>query len=124
MRAPAHIQFLVDAVGEDAALAFIESTGGQRIYVPAQPLGSKLAALYGEEIAGALGARWPGEKYEVPIARRWRIQLYAVRGLTINEICLRTGLGTSAVYDALSKPYLGATAPRRVWVDERQQSLF
>ena len=126
MRAPEHVAFLVEAVGEDAALAFIEAAGGQRLYVPAQGAGSRLAAVYGEGIATALSARFPGEKYEVPIARKWRIALLAARGLTVNEICQRVGLGKSAVYDVLSRPYDdgGGKPARTRWVDERQLPLL
>ena len=40
MQPPASISWLVNAVGEDAALLFIESAGGQRIMVPRKAPGT------------------------------------------------------------------------------------
>ncbi|GAB6968450.1 hypothetical protein JCM25156A_24880 [Komagataeibacter kakiaceti JCM 25156] len=80
IRPPAQIDWLVAAVGAQAALSFIESAGGRRLWVPAKWVGSAFAATYGGDIAVRVGvdhrtvvrtqARYP--KKECP-RRSWRV---------------------------------------------------
>jgi len=124
IRPPAHIQWIVEAVGEDGALAFIESAAGQRISVPIKASGSRLERVYGTNIARALCARYPGEKYDVPTVRKWRIHRYGEMGMPVNDIAARAGVAVNAVYQALRQTYTGDRPARRVFTDDRQIPLF
>ncbi|MDI6653160.1 hypothetical protein QMA67_09435 [Gluconobacter japonicus] len=73
IRAPAGIDWLVSAVGEDVALSFLESVGGQRIQVPRTAEGSRLATLYGVDVASALSAEYGGLSVKIPVRKKWRI---------------------------------------------------
>jgi len=121
---PENILFLAHAVGEDAALQFVEQLAGQSIWVPQRPDGNRIERLYGDGIARALCAAYGGEYWSVPVCRHWRIHKYAAMGLTINEIVSRSGVAKRAVYDWLAKPYNGRSASRPRPVDDRQATLF
>ncbi|MBM9400359.1 hypothetical protein JUN65_01965 [Gluconacetobacter azotocaptans] len=101
IRPPQHIAWLVQRVGQDDALQFIECAAGRRLFVPATAGGSRLAALYGDAIAEALSAQYGGEKYEVPSCREWRVRLYAQMGLTNDEMAQRAGVSYSGVVKIL-----------------------
>lgn len=125
--APANIEFLAQAVGDDAALIFIEQLAGQRIFVPRVPAGSRLEALYGIEIATALSSRYPQEMWNVPVCRDWRIRKHLELGMTLNQIAARVGVSLDAVGRSLRKPYRGQMAIRSSKVrfaDDRQIDLF
>ncbi|NVN45117.1 hypothetical protein HW537_14585 [Asaia siamensis] len=122
--APANIEFLVQAVGDEAAFTFIEQLAGQVISVPRRVKGSRLALLYGDEIASALSEARGGDLWLVPVCRDWRIRRYLAMGMTIGEICQRAGVSKRAVYYSLSKPYRGQKAIRPRLSDDRQIDLF
>ncbi|RUT27380.1 hypothetical protein C0V97_01015 [Asaia sp. W19] len=125
--APANIEFLAQAVGDDAALCFIEQLAGQEIFIPAVAAGSRLETLYGPEIASALSSRYPKEMWRVPVCRDWRIRRYLAMGLTVNQIAARAGVTSDSVYRSLRKPYRGKMAARPEkprYSDHRQISLF
>nr|WP_298797460.1 hypothetical protein [uncultured Acetobacter sp.] len=92
MQAPSSISWLVDAVGEEAALEFIEANAGKRLYIPQNPNDCLLAELYGPELARAVCQYRGGEQYQVPLVKAWRVHVLANRGLNSNEIAVRTGL--------------------------------
>lgn len=123
IEAPDNIAWLVEAVGEDEALAFIESVAGQRLKVPANASDSRLETLYGPEVAAAVCKYFGGILWEVPTLKRWRARVLARRGLTDNEIALRCGVTYRAVRGLLR--HSERVERRRVVNrDERQQSLF
>lgn len=94
MQAPSSISWLVDAVGEDAALEFIDGNAGKRLKIPRRIDGSYLVDLYGASLAQALVDRnYGNDDYQVPLVRGWRAHLLAKRGCCNNEIATR--LGTS-----------------------------
>lgn len=125
--APANIEFLALAAGDDVTLAFIEQMGGQEIFIPINPAGSRLETLFGVEIASALSGSYPKEMWRVPMCRDWRIRRYLAMGLTINQIAARAGVTADSVYKSLRKPYRGQMAkrpPRPHFIDHRQADLF
>ncbi|MBF0858816.1 helix-turn-helix domain-containing protein [Gluconobacter sp. LMG 31484] len=118
---PATIKWLVDAVGEQEALSFVESSGGRRIWVPTKAKGSKLSTLYGQDVAEALCLHCGGEKYDVPLCRRWRIALLHCQGLTNSDIASRVGCRHSYVSKALGMPAEKDHDLRsRIFRDDRQ----
>lgn len=103
IRPPQHIAWLVERVGQDAALQFIECAAGRRLFIPKVAAGSRLAMLYGDAIADALSDQYGGNKYEVPSARDWRIRIYALMGLTNDEIAQRSGVSYSGTVKILAR---------------------
>lgn len=126
IRPPAHIAWLVEAVGQDAALAFVEANAGRRISVPLSARGSKLASLYGEGVASALCAQYGDDRYDVPACKPWRIRVYADMGMTVGDIALRAGVSRPSVYKYLSQDEALAARrrARRTAVDTRQMDLL
>lgn len=103
MQPPASIAWLVDAVGEEEALAFIESAGGQRIWVPTKIGRSQLIELYGSAVVDALITQHRGGvAYQVPLVKAWRAHMLAKLGLSDNEICTRLGISWRQVSNLLS----------------------
>lgn len=103
MQPPASIAWLVDAVGEEEALAFIENAGGQRIWVPTKVGRSQLIELYGKAVVDALIAQHRGGvAYQVPLVKSWRAHILAKMGLSDNEICTRLGISWRQVSNLLS----------------------
>lgn len=124
LRPPAQIDWLIAAVGEQAALAFIESAGGRRLWVPTKWQGSELASIYGESIAQAYSGRYGGEKVDIPILRGWRIRLCRKMGLSCSDIAARVGVDRSTVIKTLARgPHI--ERPRKAWqTDPSQMSLL
>jgi Sigma-70, region 4 len=99
IRPPVEIAWLVDAVGEDAALHAIEQAGGTAVYCARTPnQGSELARLVGLPGARALAEIRGGEEIRIPLARDWRMRLYRARGLSYREIARRLGCWESTVH--------------------------
>lgn len=104
MEAPSSISWLVDAVGEDAALEFIDGNAGRRLKMPRQVDGSYLVDLYGRDLAQALVDRNYGNNdYQVPVLRGWRAHMLAKRGCCNNEIASRLGTSWRNVQKLLKK---------------------
>ncbi|KDE20674.1 hypothetical protein AZ09_04305 [Acetobacter aceti 1023] len=123
MQPPASISWLVNAVGEDAALLFIESAGGQRIMVPRNAPGSLLSDLYGAELAAELVNHHGGSSYQVPLVKTWRAHVLARRGLSNNEIASRLGISWRQVSNLLqSDPSLDRKVGRGI--NPNQMDMF
>jgi len=110
------IDWLVSAVGEDTALAFLESVGGQRIQVPRTAEGSRLATLYGVDVASALSAEYGGLSVEIPVCKKWRILVLAARGLPVNDIATRVGASWRYVRAVIQ------AGPAHIRVERRRKS--
>jgi len=121
---PESLACLLDLVDEDIVLAFIEGAQGQRISVPKKAEGSRLAAVYGLEIARALCRTWGGDKYIVPSCRWWRAKKHADSGMAVSDIAARLGIVRGSVYELLNRSDTKLLASRRPWQDDRQISLF
>lgn len=76
VKVPEQIRFLVNAVGVERTLLFIDSIGGRRIWVPKANKNSRFAQIYGEDIAAALSEEYGRTHYDVPLAREWRALLF------------------------------------------------
>ncbi|OUI99540.1 hypothetical protein [Acetobacter cibinongensis] len=116
MQAPSSISWLVDAVGEDAALEFVEANAGKRLYIPNQANGSVLEEMHGSDVATAVCRYRGGEQYQVPMARNWRVAMLAKRGFNNNDIAARTGLTWGRVScllqnDAVERPRIRPVNP-------------
>lgn len=122
---PPQIKWLVDAIGEEAALGFLDSNGGRRIWVPTKARGSKFARLYGEDIAAALSAHCGGNHYDVPLCREWRTMLFYCQGMSISDIAFRLGCSRSAVIRILGGRTRKIICRREQSMsDNRQMALF
>lgn len=121
---PESLACLLETVDEDIVLRFIEGTQGQQISVPRNAEGSRLASIYGLEIARALCRTWGGDKYGVPSCKRWRAQKYAALGLSASEIAARLGVTRNAAYDLLRRSGTSLMSGRLRQQDDRQISLF
>lgn len=124
IRPPAQIDWLVAAVGAEAAFRFIECAGGRRVWVPRKWEGSDLAGVYGDDIAKTLSHHFGGEQIDVPICRPWRILMCRQMGLSVDDIAARTGTDRSTVKKALARgPHIPAL--RKAWqTDPGQLSLL
>ena len=63
---PQLLQQVADAAGEAAALKLVQELGGQKITVPRQPEGSKLAAKFGIETASGIVELYGGNAAYIP----------------------------------------------------------
>jgi len=64
---PAIMRELGERVSVDAAVAFMQSFGGRRIYVPKKPLGKSELWQHSSITARALSAIYPGQYIVVPL---------------------------------------------------------
>lgn len=123
MSRPDLLTSLIAAVGEDEALAFLESEVGRRIMVPRHAEGSRLADLYGVGVASVLVALRGGESFTVPQYREWRIRKLASRGLTKSDIAGRCGCSDRWVFDVLRRNPAPRTRPEKAR-DDRQMDIM
>ena len=92
---PPNVRWLVDLVGEAAALRLVELYGGTRLFVPQKVHGrseivrkSGLAARTLEPLARQRG----GETILLPLCREWRVRIYRERdGESYSVIARRIG---------------------------------
>nr|WP_298796070.1 hypothetical protein [uncultured Acetobacter sp.] len=103
MQPPSSIAWLVDAVGENAALEFIDGNAGKRLKIPRSAENCQLAEIYGLPLAQALVDTYYGSDYQVPLVRAWRAHLLAGRGCSSNEIATRLGTSWRNVGKLLEK---------------------
>lgn len=90
---------LIETLGQEGALRLIETFGGTRIVVPAaRPVSHKLLDVLGSHDFDLLWTHYRGEVFAVPIARAWRINLYAAQQLSRAEIARRAGCSENTVY--------------------------
>ncbi|GBR50048.1 hypothetical protein CSR02_00025 [Acetobacter pomorum] len=103
MKPPPSIAWLVEALGEETTLQFIETCGGQRIMIPRGYKGSLLENLYGEDLAKIIVEKHAGQPWQVPLAKTWRVYMLARRGLSHNEIAARLGISWRQVTNLYGK---------------------
>jgi len=119
------IHRLVDCIGEEAVLRFLDAFAGQRIYIPRNVLaGGKIALAVGTTAAAALAADFGGEDMEVPSSKPWRAHVMRERdGASANQIARALG-----VTRATAKRYVSGTggppAAPTIRTDPRQIALF
>jgi hypothetical protein len=83
---------LIECLGVDDAVRLIEITGGLKIWVPSG-LGNSPSALmaqfeadYGPALTRKLIRYYGGGELEVPLAQKWRTEVYHQRGMSIEAI--------------------------------------
>jgi len=100
---PASVSDLVEWIGLDAALLLIEEYGGTRFWVPNGLAGNhrtvheRLEALIGKDATATLIRYYGGDKVALPLAKQWRMQVYAARGMSNVEIARRVKLAEYSV---------------------------
>ena len=93
------LQNLIETLGQDGALKLIEAFGGTRVVVPAgRPEVHKLLDVLGPRHFGLFWSKYRGEVFSVPIARAWRISIYAGQNMSRSEIARRAGCSENTVY--------------------------
>lgn len=93
------LKSLVETLGQDGTLKLIEAFGGTRVIVPARrPAAHRLLDVLGQRDFDRLCAQYRGEVVNVPLARAWRISLYAAQNLSRSEIARRAGCSENMVY--------------------------
>ena len=89
---------LIELLGEDATLKLVETYGGTRRGVPKyMPETHELRDLLGDAAFVLLFQYFGGSEISVPLAKRWRLELYAKRGLKTKEIARRAGYSERSV---------------------------
>jgi hypothetical protein len=108
-RAPAQIEWLIEAIGVDAALLVIEAHGGTQLHIPSG-VGSSPPAVrqrfeqrFGKETTKALIRNFGGGVIHVPICAQWRTELYSARNVPHVEIARRLGCTVSTVWRRLNR---------------------
>ena len=95
---------LRELLGDEGALIVVERLGGTRVFVPGfitaeHPLRKTL----GEKVFGDLVRYFGKSMILVPLARQWRVEIYARQNLTHAQIARKIGCGETMVYRALKK---------------------
>ncbi|NIX75404.1 hypothetical protein [Microvirga terricola] len=102
--APPAVQRLIDLIGEEKILAFIEHFAGQRIYVPRSiSEQAEITTIVGAEAALALATEYGGGYLTVPVAREWRVLVYKSQNLSYRYIAKRAGTSEGNVWRILDK---------------------
>ncbi|WP_431281641.1 hypothetical protein ACQW02_19845 [Humitalea sp. 24SJ18S-53] len=124
LRPPAELAHIADAIGAKATLWLVEEHGGTEIYVPHDPnQGSRLALCIGLDAAKKLAAVRGGEGLRVPLARAWRIHVYADRGDKRSAIARRMGMTESGIWRVLRGVAQCSTDPNP-YATQIQRDLF
>lgn len=90
--------WLVDLMGEDAAVTLVLAHGGRAVKVPSSfAPDRKLARLLGEPAARALIDARGGEVIDIPLARRPVGTILLARGVPPVEVAERLGVTRQAV---------------------------
>lgn len=99
---PPEIARLIDMIGEEATLRFVEAHGGTRVHIRlGRTSRNGLADLLGAAAASALAEAFGGEYLRVPLAKRWRAQHYRRQGLSYAAIARRLGCSDVTVWEYL-----------------------
>lgn len=92
---------LRETIGDEATLALVEARGGLTVSVPETAReGQVLAEIVGLAAAEKLSQLYAREVIQVPLAKDWRIEIYAAQGMTNPEIAKRLGMTTRRVRSA------------------------
>lgn len=128
------LQELAEQVGLEGTLKFIESFGGQYMYIPrglgqGELLDHPIIDELGLELAQKLGLYFDGDYVQIPtgkallaVLRRQKIRADLMAGLTRNEIASRHGVTVRTVYAVQSK--LQRVVDRVQSPNSQQLSLF
>jgi hypothetical protein len=105
---PTHeVERLVAIIGAEATLRLVEARSAARVYVPrTHDPESDLAQLIGDEAAAALTAAAPGDYFKVPVARTWRVLVYASQRCSYADIARRVGCSQNTVWRILNEHQL------------------
>jgi DNA-binding NarL/FixJ family response regulator len=106
IRPPPNIRWLIDLLGEEAALRLVDVHAGTRFFVPKTLTArselvrsTQLDAKVLAPLVRSLG----GELLNLPLCREWRVRIYRSReGLTYSQIAQRLGITERAVWRILN----------------------
>jgi hypothetical protein len=95
---------MLDLLGEEVTLRLIEQHGGTRFYVPKEKLAEHaLRDLLGDAGFEALWEYFGGCEIKMPLAKHWRMDVYAKRGLKTKAIAQKVALDERSVARFLNK---------------------
>lgn len=98
----AQVEPYFEALGLEDTLKFLETFGGNEIYIASHPsYRSRVAACIGYPKARMLSEISARLQRRVPLAKKWRAQVYRSQGLKISQIATRLG-----VTDVMVRIYL------------------
>jgi hypothetical protein len=103
---------LLELLGQESTLKIVEAHGGTRVKVPkdsATP--HHLRELLGDAGYAVLWQYFGGSELVVPMARKWRFEIYNAREMKPKEIARKTGSTEDAVYRHLRNLAEGKSAP-------------
>jgi len=103
---PPNIRWLIELVGEDAALRLVERYGGVRIEVP-KKITETSEIVRSTGLAPAtlapLAAHHGAERITLPICREWRVRIYRLRERqSYAQIARRLGMVENTVWRILN----------------------
>jgi hypothetical protein len=105
IKPPQCVRWLVQLVGDEAALTLVEKHGGARVFIPAKiSAKSELVKSTGISplILRRLVAARPGENIKLPICREWRVRVYRTRdGDSYGAIARRLNIDERSVWRIL-----------------------
>lgn len=95
---PAHLRVFVEALGEDGAVDFLLAFGGSELLLGSRPMANNpVRQALGDEAARALAAVSHRLPREIPLGKRWLVQVLTARGLSQGEIARRLHIGVRSV---------------------------
>lgn len=93
------LQNLLELLGTEATLKIVEAYGGTRMAVRGNEAADcELRVLLGDAAYALLVQYFCGDVIDVPMARKWRFDIYAAMGMKRREIARKTGCTERAVY--------------------------
>lgn len=100
---PYLLQQIYGLVGAEAMEAFIGEYGGiEKLYIPKEALGSKLAKAIGEDAAGKIVAKFGGQRVDVPLGTRRggikKTQILALKDRFYTHSMIARKVGTTQSY--------------------------
>jgi hypothetical protein len=93
------LHLLIGTIGQAATLRLVEEFGGTRIICwKRMPKKHPLRRVIGDEAVDALIRDHAGIYINVPIARRWRFEIYNSDGMKPREMALKLGCSENTIY--------------------------
>jgi hypothetical protein len=89
---------VLELIGEDMTLKLVEAYGGTRCAVPkALPEKHELRDLLGDTAFEELHRFFGGYELKLPLAKRWRLDVYRKQGFRTRDLARKTGYTERAV---------------------------
>lgn len=114
---------LLELLGHDGFMAFVEAYGGLRVYIANNTETSKLAENLPANVLTTLANRFRGDVIRVPLAKHYRARHYRLAGMSDRDIARKLGMTESGV-EKLFKTVPTKRPAKHLFHDPRQIDLF